>query len=143
MMDCAEAADFVISFTGDSVAIDRVNCLLNAVVAGYFAKGQPLSSYQRLFDSLSTHLGRRYPQRSHGLAEAPNSLSSHFRQRLYAMAGCRSPSNRTFRVTKKTGSISVVQEKPKMRSGVFRLRPPKISAGLVLQLQRPFCTTTN
>lgn len=35
MMDCAEAADFVISFTGDSVAIDRVNCLLNAVVAGY------------------------------------------------------------------------------------------------------------
>lgn len=34
MMDCAEAADFVISFTGDSVAIDRVNCLLNAVVAG-------------------------------------------------------------------------------------------------------------
>lgn len=92
MMDCAEAADFVISFTGDSVAIDRVNCLLNAVVAGYFAKGQPLVISKTFRLSLSTHLGRRYPQRSHGLAEAPNSLSSHSRQRLCAMPGCRSRS---------------------------------------------------
>lgn len=54
MMDCAEAADFVISFTGDSVAIDRVNCLLNAVVAGYSQKVSPLVISKTFRLSLNT-----------------------------------------------------------------------------------------
>lgn len=74
---CALEADLVMSFAGASVAIDRANCLLMPVVVASYFKVSQISSHRKNLSAEKTCLGRRYPQRTQRLAEAPNSLSSH------------------------------------------------------------------
>lgn len=74
---CALEVDFVMSFAGASVAIDRANCLLKPVVVASYFHRSVQSSHRKNLSAGKIYLGRRYPQRTQRLAETPNSLSSH------------------------------------------------------------------
>lgn len=107
-------------FTGASVAIDRVNCLLNPVVEGYSQVSLPLS---RLFGLVEQHtLDADTLSAASASLRQPIPFAAMLTAQLAAIPwGVSELLTSCDRATKKV----VVQK----HSGVFRLRPPKILAG--------------
>jgi hypothetical protein len=51
MRDCAVTGELAACFSGASVAIDRVNCLLKDVVAGYLKNQHPIAACEQTTES--------------------------------------------------------------------------------------------